>query len=68
MEEFWEIISPLREGGTRCLQRVAKIDAALPPDILGPIRLQCLRANGSMTQGQSSALAHKPATTGFWRM
>jgi len=25
----------LREGGTRCLQRVAKIDAALPPDILG---------------------------------
>ena len=35
MEEFWEIISPLREGGTRCLQRVAKIDAALPPDILG---------------------------------
>ena len=35
MEEFWEIISPLREGGTRCLQRVAKIDATLPPDILG---------------------------------
>jgi len=45
----------LREGGTRCLQRVAKIDAALPPDILGlrrfswhrledkPIHLACAR-------------------------
>ena len=33
MRNFGRLLPPLREGGTRCLQRVAKIDAALPPDI-----------------------------------
>src|SRR5438552_17043871 len=88
--EGWNALSSTRcliRGGTRCLQRVAKTDAALPPDMLRlrseerrvglrggdprwrsfsnrnekkPIHLHCLRANGSMTKGQSSALAHKP--------
>jgi tetratricopeptide (TPR) repeat protein len=35
LRNFGRLLAPLREGGTRCLQRVAKIDAALPPDILG---------------------------------
>jgi hypothetical protein len=33
----WNVLSSTRwliRGGTRCLQRVAKTDAALPPDIL----------------------------------
>jgi hypothetical protein len=58
-------------GGTRCPQRVGRqmrlqrfhcqssSGEAHPP--------QCC-ANGSITQGQSSALAHKPATTEFCRM
>jgi hypothetical protein len=30
VRNFRRLLPPLREGGTRCLQRVAKIDAALP--------------------------------------